>query len=56
MSLVRAKEPQGNHGVSTSSGEGSVYGKDCCKYDQNRCLRVGSRAEGAQAYWLNVSV
>ena len=56
QSLIRAKEPQGSHGVSASSGVASMYEKGARKHVQTRRLQIGFRAEGAQDYWLNVGV
>ena len=56
QSLILAKELQGSHGVSASSGVASIYGKGAPKHVQTRRLRIGFRAEGAQNYWLNVGV
>ena len=56
QSLIRAKEPQGSHGVGASSGVASIYGKGGGKHVQTRRSRFGFRAEGTQDYWLNVGV
>ena len=46
QSLIRAKEPQGSHGVSASSGVASIYGKGVRKHVQRRRLRIVSAPKG----------